>query len=75
MKLSMLPIVERTVAARNKVLAELEAVKVNAFTVSINGDRQDMAMMAIAKPSIELELNSRLLSLNSDLESYGVAVS
>jgi hypothetical protein len=74
MRLSMLEIVKRTAFCRCRVLADLEAVREGKFRITIDGEPQDGAMMAIARPAIESELNGRLASLNRDLDSYGVKV-
>lgn len=74
MRLSMLPIVERTNLARNAVNSQLQALAADQFVLTIGGDRMDDALRAVVKPALQRELAGRLASLNRDLESYGVTV-
>lgn len=74
MKLAMLPIVQRTVKARNDIDELLAAIDLDMVQVIIRSTYQDDAMVALVKPVIVAELKARRTSLERDLESYGVVV-
>lgn len=72
MRLSMLPIVERTVAALGQIDKAVAAVELDIVQLSIEGVYQDTAMIARIRPVVLAELKGRRASLLRDLESYGV---
>lgn len=74
MKLSILPIVDRTVMARRKAQSDLALVETDKFVVMIDGHPQDDALKSAAKSAIVAELTGRIASLERDLDSYGVQV-
>jgi hypothetical protein len=74
MKLSMLPIVERTVQARERVERAIAGIEDNTLQVLILGEYQDDAMEALVRPVVLAELKARLCSLDRDLVSYRVEV-
>ena len=74
MKLSMLPIVERTAKARDAIDLAIAAVEMDLVQVTIQGVYQDDAMVALIRPVVMGELKARRASLDRDLDSYGVKV-
>lgn len=74
MRLSMLPIVRRTVEARQQMLFLIDLVEKDDVSIAIGGVRMDEAMTALARPVILTELRARVVSLDRDLRSYGVQV-
>ena len=74
MRLSMLPIVRRTVEARQQTLYLIDLVEKDDVSIAIGGVRMDEAMTALARPVILTELRARVVSLDRDLRSYGVQV-
>ena len=74
MKLSMFPIVKRTIATRDQLEQLIAEVEIGRLQVSIAAQVQDEAMIALIKPVVLMELEGRLASLDRDLEAYGVQV-
>lgn len=74
MKLSMLPIVQRTVKVREDIDQLLAAIETDAVQVIIRSTYQDSLMVDQVKPVIIAELKARRESLDRDLESYGVTL-
>lgn len=74
MKLSMFPIVKRTIATRDQLEQLIAEVEIGRLQVSIAAQVQDEAMIALVKPVVLMELKGRLASLDRDLEAYGVQV-
>lgn len=74
MKLSMFPIVKRTIATRDQLEQLIAEVEIGRLQVSIAAQVQDEAMIALVKPVVLRELKGRLASLDRDLEAYGVQV-
>ena len=74
MKLSMLPIVERTVKARLRIDDQLAALNSDLLLIVVGGAQLDEAMAALVKPGVLRELTARKASLDRDLASYGVSV-
>lgn len=74
MKLSMFPIVKRTIATRQQLEQLIAEVEIGRLQVSIAAQVQDEAMNALVKPAVLMELKGRLASLDRDLEAYGVQV-
>lgn len=74
MKLSMFPIVKRTIATRDQLEQLIAEVEIGRLQVSIAAQVQDEAMIALIKPVVLMELKGRLASLDRDLEAYGVQV-
>lgn len=74
MKLSMFPIVKRTIATRGQLEQLIAEVEIGRLQVSIAAQAQDEAMIALVKPVVLMELKGRLASLDRDLEAYGVQV-
>jgi len=70
----MLPIVRRTVEARQQMLFLIDLVEKDDVSIAIGGVRMDEAMTALARPVILTELRARVVSLDRDLRSYGVQV-
>ncbi len=74
MKLSMFPIVKRTVEARERIENLIDRAEIGQLFVTVGGQQQDEAMSAVVKPVIIGELKARRASLDRDLEAYGVQV-
>ena len=74
MKLSIFPIVKRTIATRDQLEQPNAEVEIGRLQVSIAAQVQDEAMIALIKPVVLMELKGRLASLDRDLEAYGVQV-
>lgn len=72
MKISMFPIVARTMRVRDDLLADIALVEDGKMGVTVHGRYQDEVMIAVCKPAVLAELKGRLASLDQDLESYGV---
>lgn len=85
MKLSMLELVNRTADARRALQRKLDALSIHdepctalglrPLAITIDGEPQDEAMLAICRPVIEREIRAQIASLDKDLEAYGVEVS
>lgn len=45
------------------------------LVITIDGQPQDEAMLALARPVLEAEINARIASLDRDIEALGVSVS
>lgn len=78
MNLTMLPMVNRIEGARQTVLRQIDAIadaKDPQLTVTIDGVRQDDAIVMLVRPMVLGELRGRLNSLNTDLRAMGVNVS
>lgn len=72
MRLSMNDRVQRTIETRNHQLESLVSLENEDFVVTIGGQRQDDAMLALVKPALERELLGRTSSLDRDLVAFGV---
>ena len=73
-RVSQLPLIQRTEDARRAQLRQLEALKGDLLVVTIDGERQDDAMIAEVLPVVERLLRLRLQSLTTDLRMMGVSV-
>lgn len=74
MRISMLAIVNRTVAVRNALSAAIKAAENGEIIVTIGLNMQDEAMAHAVKAAVLAELEGRLSSIDRDLRSYGVVV-
>lgn len=82
---SELPMLTRLVDARKEQVRLLEALAVTAepssaldvrpLFVSIDGQPQDQAILALVRPVVEREVRARIASLDRDIEALGVIVS
>lgn len=83
MNLTMLPMVNRHVERRKQLQHQLDVV--TAWTgdlvqgpirlgLTIDGERQDCAMVALVRPAIQRELQAQLAQVDRDLEQLGVSI-
>lgn len=76
--IGQLPMLNRTMVAREALMRTLQALLAAGepgFAVTIDGERQDDAMLALVRPVIETEIRARMASLDRDIEAMGVIVS
>lgn len=85
-RLSMLPIIQRTADLRGALMRKLDVLRAwkggeaddpsryRSVCLTIDGDRQDDAMLALLLPVIVRELEARVAQLDRDLASYGFEV-
>lgn len=72
-----MPMLIRTMDARDALMRSLQALLatgVPGLAVTIDGERQDEAMLALVRPVIETEIRARMASLDRDIEAMGVIV-
>ena len=85
MKLSRLDMVNRHAEVRAKLNSQLAAIDgkptcVNpvhadrGYVITINGERADDALLAVARPAIRAELEGRIASIDRDLKALGVEI-
>jgi len=74
MKLAELDHVNRRAIDRRKLYRLLEHVAADKLTIAIDGERQDEAIVALARVVIERELQARINLIDAVLKSYGVLV-
>ncbi len=73
-QLTSLPIINRAVAERERLLGLRAAVEADRLQVTIASNYQDDAMAALVRPVLIGELNGRIRALERDLVSMGVDV-
>lgn len=74
MKLSHLPLVHGMVGERRQLVDFLEALAERNLVVSIDGNRQDAAIVALVLPVVACELNARIAKLDRELAALDVEV-
>lgn len=68
-----MPMLIRTMDARDALMRSLQALP-SCLVITIDGERQDDAMLALVRPVIEAEIRARMASLDRDIEAMGVIV-
>lgn len=74
MKLSRLAMVNRIDLARHGLHEDLRALQAGDFVMTVRGNRQDEALLALVRPVLEREIKARIAALEADLEQLGVEV-
>ena len=84
MKLSRLDMINRHADVRKQLQRQLacidgrfasEVAKRYPLIITIDGERMDDALVAVAVPAIRNELVGRIASIDRDLEALGVEIS